>query len=364
MATTSGQTPETAFDAPRAAAFGERMLAALNQSAIVLMVSIGHRTGLFDVMARHDWLTVAALAQAAGCTERYVREWLGAMVTGGVVDYDPAGDTYRLPPEHAAALTRAAVPNNLAATAQWIPVLAAVEDRIVECFRSGGGVPYAAYPRFHDVMAEENEQTTLSALPDGILSIAPGLIDRLQAGSEALDVGCGAGRVSLRLAQAFPNSRFTGVDFSEDGIARAQAEAERLGVRNACFRVGDAAHDIEADAYDLVTTFDAVHDQAAPRAVLRAIHTALRPGGVYLMQDIGVSTHLHENIGHPLAPFIYTISCLHCMTVSLAAGGEGLGAAWGEHQARALLQEAGFTDVTLHRLPHDIQNYYYVCRKQ
>lgn len=354
---------EPAFDHDRAQRFAERMVGALNQSAVVLMTSIGHRTGLFDTLARHGRLTSAELAAAAGLDERYVREWLGAMVTGAVVEYHLDDQTYRLPPEHAAALTRAAVPNNVAATAQWIPVLAGVEDRIVECFRAGGGVPYSAYPRFHAVMAEESEQTVLAALVEHILPIVPGLVERLHAGLDAVDVGCGSGRVSLLLARTFPNSRFTGLDCSTEGIARARAEAHRLGLANVRFAVRDAARGLGDAAYDLVTTFDAVHDQAAPREVLRHIHAALRPGGVYLMQDIGVSSHLHENASHPLAPFIYTISCLHCMTVSLSAGGEGLGAAWGEQVARTLLAEAGFADVVLHTLPHDGQNFYYVCGK-
>jgi 2-polyprenyl-3-methyl-5-hydroxy-6-metoxy-1,4-benzoquinol methylase len=355
--------PESAFDKDKAQQFADRMTTAMNHAAIVLMTSIGHRTGLFDAMAGLGPVSSAEIAAAAALDERYVREWLGAMVTGGVIEHHVADQTYRLPPEHAAALTRAAVPNNLAAGAQWIPVLAGVEEQIVACFRHGGGVPYSAYPRFHAVMADESEQTVLAGLLEHILPIAPGLVARLHQGIDAVDVGCGSGRASLLLAKTFPGSRFTGVDCSAEGIEAGRAEAARLGLDNVRFELQDAAAFSAPAAYDLVTTFDAIHDQAKPRQVLRNIHEALRPGGVYLMQDIGVSSHLHENATHPMAPFIYTISCLHCMTVSLAAGGEGLGAAWGEEQARRLLAEAGFGDVALHTLPHDPMNYYYVCSK-
>jgi hypothetical protein len=159
----------------RAEAFAEKMLGTINGAGLALMTSIGHRTGLFDTMAALAPSTSARVAEAAGLNERYVREWLGAMTTGGVVEYDPARGTYHLPPEHAAFLTRAASPNNLAVTTQFVAVLGAVEDRIVECFRAGGGVPYSAFGRFHETMAEESEQTVVAGLTDSILPLAPGL---------------------------------------------------------------------------------------------------------------------------------------------------------------------------------------------
>ena len=125
----------------------------------------------------------------------------------------------------------------------------------------------------------------------------------------------------------------------------------------------DAATKLDGAAlFDLVFTFDAVHDQAQPATVLSHIRRLLKPGGIYLMQDIDSATALEDNLDRPLAPFIYTISCMHCMTVSLAQGGQGLGAAWGEQLALAMLKDAGFGDIATHRLPHDIMNLYFVCR--
>ncbi len=347
----------------RAQAFAERLGGMLNDSALILMTSIGHRTGLFDVMAEAGAVTPAALARAAGLHERYVREWLGAMVTGRIVEHDPAAGSYRLPPEHAASLTRAAAPANLAVTAQWIPLLGSVEDRIVECFRQGGGVPYEAYPRFHVVMAEESDQTVLHPLVEQVLPLVPGLVARLREGIDVLDVGCGSGRAMNLLARTFPRSRFAGCDASAEGVAAARDEAARLGLDNVRFEQVDASRLAAAAAYDLVTTFDAVHDQADPAAVLTNIHRALRAGGVYLMQEIAGSSHLHENLDHPVGPLLYTVSCLHCMTVSLAAGGAGLGAMWGEQTATRMLGEAGFTGVVRHALPQDVMNYWYVASK-
>ena len=343
--------------------FSERMIDLLNGGAVMLMTSIGHRTGLFDTMADLPPATSAEIAGAAGLDERYVREWLGAMVTGHIVTYEPGGRTYHLPAEHAAALTRAAAPNNLAAFAQYMGLLGSVEDQIVDCFRQGGGVPYAAFPRFHEVMAEESGQTVIPALLDHILPLVPGLTGRLEAGIDVLDVGCGSGRALALMAETFKNSRFTGYDFSQVGIGRARDHARTRGLENLSFEVKDAAQMTDTEAFDLITTFDAVHDQARPAAVLAAIHRALRADGVYLMQDIGASSEVQNNIGHPVAPLLYTVSCMHCMTVSLAEGGDGLGAMWGMEKAQAMLDEAGFTEVTLHRLEHDFQNAYLVCRK-
>ncbi|HVP14366.1 MAG TPA: class I SAM-dependent methyltransferase, partial [Terriglobales bacterium] len=210
------------LDAARAEAFGEKMLGVLNGAGLALMTSIGHRTGLFDVMAAMPPAGAEKIAGEAGLSPRYVREWLGAMVTGGIVEYDAARRSYALPAEHAAWLSREARPNNLATSAQWIAVLGGVEDEIVECFERGGGVPYAAFGRFHAVMAEESDQTVVAALEEGILPIVPGLRARLESGIDVLDVGCGAGRALNLLARRFPMSRFTGYDLSAEGVAAAK----------------------------------------------------------------------------------------------------------------------------------------------
>src|SRR5918997_1079416 len=210
------------IDQARAEAFAERMLGTINEAAVALMASVGHRTGLFDAMSGLAPSTSGEIATAAGLDERYVREWLGAMVTGGIVEHDPEDATYVLPAEHARWLTRAASPENIAVTTQWIPLLGSVEDGIVESFRDGGGVPYSAYPRFHEVMAEESAQTTVAALLDSILPLAPGLIEKLRAGCEVLDIGCGRGRAIILLAESFPASTFTGYDFSAEAIDAAR----------------------------------------------------------------------------------------------------------------------------------------------
>ncbi len=343
-------------------AFQSRTVEMFNQAALTLMMSVGHRTGIFDVLAKLPPASSKAIAEAGGYSERYVREWLGSMVTGGIVDYDPAKKTFHLPAEHAASLTRASVPNNLAQIAQWIPILGHVEDHILQAFRDGKGVGYECYHRFHPVMAEESDQTVVASLVEHILPLVPGLIERLQQGIDVLDIGCGSGRAMNRLAATYPNSRFHGYDFSTEGVAAANDEARQQRLANVKFAARDVAAMTETGAFDLITAFDAIHDQAKPAAVLKNIAQALRPGGVLLMQDIKASSNLEENVDHPLGTFLYTVSCLHCMSVSLACGGPGLGAAWGRQLALTMLAEAGFKDVAVHELPHDMMNYYYIAR--
>jgi 2-polyprenyl-3-methyl-5-hydroxy-6-metoxy-1,4-benzoquinol methylase len=354
------------MDAAKAQAFAGRVLAALNDGSLCLMLSIGHRVGLFDVMSQSAPSTSEELAARAGLNERYVREWLGAMVTSKVVNVDPNTGRFSLPAEHAAFLTRAAVADNMAAFTQYIALLGSVEDDIVECFRKGGGVSYEKFGRFHEVMAEDSGQSVLSSLESHILPLVPGLADRLDKGIRVLDVGCGRGRIMNRLAELYPRSSFVGLDLSHQAIRFASAEASAKGLRNIQFQAADLSdfdERAEPDSFDLVTTFDAVHDQKAPLNVLKGIRRTLKPDGTYLMQDIGGTSHVHLDVDHPIGTFLYTVSCMHCMTVSLAQGGEGLGAMWGEDKTRDYLQRAGFRSIDTHRLAHDIQNNWYVVRK-
>lgn len=350
------------LDQAQVEAFAGRMLAVFNGATLALMTSIGHQTGLFDAMAGMPPATSREIAEAAGLNERYVREWLGAMVVGRIVDYDPGRGTYALPRAHAASLTRAAGPDNLAMFTQYIALLGNVEREIIECFRKGGGLPYAFYPRFQQLQAEETSRVFDATLIERTLPLVPGLVERLQGGIDVLDVGCGAGHAINLMARAFPKGRFTGYDLSEQGIAAGRAEARAMGLANVHFEVKDVAMSGERECYDLITAFDAIHDQAQPTKVLKEIFNALRPGGVFLMVDIAASSHLEENLDHLLGPSLYTFSTMHCMSVSLAANGEGLGAMWGGQVARQKLAAAGFTRVDVVRVPGDVLNNYYIAR--
>ncbi|HEY0854763.1 MAG TPA: class I SAM-dependent methyltransferase [Devosia sp.] len=362
--TTATAVRETApaFDSARAEAFIGKFLGAMNSAAMILMTSVGHRTGLFDALAEASPCTSVELAKASGHSERYVREWLSVLTTSGVVDYEPATRRFTLPAEHAGWLTRAAAPNNVAANAQFISVIAGVEDEIVEHFHDGHGVHYHEYGRFHEVMGEHTGQNIVMNLIDKVLPLVDGGIAALQRGIDVVDVGCGAGGVLLLLAETFPNSRFTGIDLCADAYEAAEAEAKRKGLTNLAFQELDIATVGKLGDYDLVLAFDAVHDQRDPQEMLRTVRRSLKPGGAYLMVDIGGSSKLENNLDHPLGAYLYAVSTMHCTPVSLAQGGVGLGTMWGVELAQEMLGKAGFAEITMTRLPHDPFNAYFVAR--
>ncbi len=339
------------------------MMGVIDGASTALLVSIGHQTGLFDTLAGLEPATSAEIARAGGLNERYVREWLGGMVTAGVVEYDSTTKHYLLPPEYAAVLTRAAGPDNLAVLAQFLPLFGGIEQKIIGCFHAGGGLPYSEYPRFHTVMAEMSGEVFDAGLIDVILPLSAGLTERLRAGADVADFGCGRGHAINVMAQAYPDSRFVGIDFSEEGISAGEAEATRLGLANATFQQADVAALAATDAFDVITVFDAIHDQARPDQVLANIYRALRPGGVFLMVDIKASSQLEDNIGVPLRTYFYTASVMHCMSVSLALDGAGLGTAWGRQMAESMLNTAGFGEVQVAEIESDPANNYYIARK-
>jgi SAM-dependent methyltransferase len=351
------------LDPAKTEAFAGQMIGMLNGAATALMVSVAHRLGLFDKLATMPPSTSEQIAKATGLNERYVREWLGNMTTYRILEHDAAKGTYWLPAEHAASITRAAGPGNLASFAEFIALFGNVEDQVVESFQNGGGVPYSAFPKFQSLMGQLSGAVFDAVLIDVVMPLVPGLVDSLRTGIDAADVACGQGHAVNLLGKAFPNSRFTGYDFSAEGVAAGRAEAKEMGLKNASFEEKDAATLNGSKKFDLITVFDAIHDQAKPRKVLKGIADSLKPGGVFLCVDIAADSTHAGNMEHPMAPTFYAISTFHCMTVSLALGGEGLGTMWGRQQAHELLREAGFTSVEEKMVEGDMMNVYYVCRK-
>jgi 2-polyprenyl-3-methyl-5-hydroxy-6-metoxy-1,4-benzoquinol methylase len=351
------------YDNSKAEEFASKMFQFLNSGMLSLMISIGYKTGLFDIISQLKPSTSQEISQATQLNERYIREWLGAMVTGNIIEYDSLTEKYFLPKEHSAFLTRKSGIDNLAVLAQYVSLMGNVEDKIVECFRNGGGLPYSEYPKFQELQAEETARIFDSKLTNQILPLIPEIDNKLNDGIKVLDIGCGRGRAINLMGKAFSRSEFTGCDISHEGISSAKEEAKNMGLTNVQFEIKDALLVEELGKFDLITAFDTIHDQVQPTKVLKAINASLNNDGFFLMQDIAASSKVEKNIDSLLAPTLYTISTMHCMSVSLAFDGEGLGTMWGKELAVNKLTEAGFKDIKVKNVEGDIMNYYYVSRK-
>ncbi len=354
-------------------AFSRRMADILNHGALNLAMALGYRNRVFDVLEELGRpATVSEIAGASGLDPRYLREWLGVMATGRVVELsrNPEGEeAYLLPPEHAAFLTRKAGRANLGVYAQEIPLLASCALESVERgFRTGGGVPFSFYPDFQRFMTELANAAHRELLVERFIPAVDGgrLEARLRRGIRVCDLGCGEGVALNLMARAFPESRFTGIDVDEPAVETGRTEARKMGLGNAEYRVMDAAG-IEgmeglSERFDYVCAFDAIHDQPRPLETLRGVRHMLAPGGMFSMVEIDAVSDHAGNLDHPMGPFLYTVSLMHCMPVGLNDDGAGLGMMWGRERAEAMLREAGFEEIELEEMAHDPFNMHFLCR--
>jgi 2-polyprenyl-3-methyl-5-hydroxy-6-metoxy-1,4-benzoquinol methylase len=361
-----------AADTPKP--FAEKLTDILNYSAINLAMAIGYQTGLFDVMDTFDSpQTLQAIADKADLNPRYIKEWLGVMVTGDIVELSGGADEknrYYLPKEHGDLLARRAGNSNLGVYTQEVPLLTAgAMEAVVEGFSTGDGVTYDHYPKFQAFMSQLADAKHRQVLVDQFLpAVDEGrLIKELQSGIRVCDLGCAAGVALILMADAFPESSFVGIDISREAIETARSEAARQQLSNLEFVISDAATLKEnpevQGAFDYVTAFDAIHDQTRPLEVLQAVHHILAPGGRFSMVDIAARTNLADNLGHPMGPFLFTVSLMHCLPVGLVDGGRGLGMMWGREKAVEMLKEAGFENVQVQVIPEDPFNLHYLSSK-
>lgn len=351
---------DLAINTERTEVFEQKLQQMIYQGGLCLMISIGHRTGLLDVMGNIDCATSQEIAARAGLQERYVRDWLAAMASGGIVEYDEMFKTYRLPGEHAALLTRATGLKNYAINLQWFSIFGKMEDDIVRCFRDGGGAPESIFADLQSKLAAEKSESDINGLFKYVLPLVPSLIMRLCEGLDVLDLGCSDGATLMELALAFPKSRFVGYDLSQEQIEKARYIAKERGIENVAFFNRDFAQIHAIEAFDLITAFDVMHDQTYPFQVLDEVYAALRPEGIFLMQDIAHSNQSTANLKNPLAPILYAISCMRSMTTSAQ---QTVGMKWGDEAVDQLLNAVGFEQIEVHALPHDLLNHFYVATK-
>lgn len=355
-------------------AFASKLTDILNAGALNLAMGLGYRLGIFDALdALDDPVEVDAIAERTGLDARYLREWLGVMVCGGVVRLVQAEedeDRFQLPREHADLITRRAGSANLGVYTQEIPLLTrCAMDEVLQGFRTGRGVAYDNYPRFQQFMGQLADAKHRQVLVRTFLPSVDGgaIVRRMASGIRVCDLGCAEGLALILMAEAFPRSTFVGLDICDEALEKARDEAARRGLSNVVFINRDAATLGEtsgmAGSFDYVTAFDAIHDQTRPLAALRGVHALLKPEGAFSMVDIAAGSRLADNQAHPMGPFLYTVSLMHCMPVGLVDGGRGLGMMWGREKAVAMLQEAGFEQVTVTEIPQDTFNLHFFCRK-
>ena len=326
-------------------AFLGKVLSDTSGLTTTIMASIGDRLGLFRKLAESS-ATSEELAQRTHCDERYVREWLCAMTSAGYTTYDPASSRFTLPAAHMPVLVQESGPMFFGGIHQWVTALARQVEPLIQAFRDGGGVPQAAYDEITWDGQERFTNTWFESLLIPVwMPLMPKVHARLERGTTLADVGCGRGRAIVKLAQAYPNSRFVGYDVYGPSIEHAKRLAQQAGVTERVrFQQLDASQGLP-EQYDLITTFDVIHDAAKPRELLRTIRAALQPDGIYVCLEINAAETLEQNAG-PLGSFLYGFSVLYCMTSSLAEHGEGLGTmGMPESKVRALCTEAGFSKV-------------------
>jgi 2-polyprenyl-3-methyl-5-hydroxy-6-metoxy-1,4-benzoquinol methylase len=322
---------------------------------------IGDRLGIFRAMAGAGPLSSEELAQKTGLNERYVREWAKAMVASEYIDYDAATGKFVMTPEQAAVLTNETFPYFVGGCFHFAIPHIAITHEIMEKFKHGGGISYAELP---EEVVESIERFWRPGYENFLakdwLGGVPGLIEKLEKGIQVLDVGCGCGQSSVAMARAYPKSHFTGIDYDSRSTSRAKELAKKNNVSNLDFITAPADQIPAGKKYDLICAFDCIHDMVKPTDTLRAIRNALSPDGVFLWGEPNASDNPVEN-RNPVGKAFITLSPFHCMTVSLAYGGEATGTVMGEKGARALAEKAGFSRFEKLGIQHPF-NQFFACR--
>jgi SAM-dependent methyltransferase len=339
-------SPQTQLDPAKQEAFAGRVISDVSATMSTLLATMGDRLGLFKDLAKNGPCTSAELASRTQIQERYAREWLGGMASAGYLEYEPTSGSFRLPVEHAAALADEAGPFFCGGFYGMLPAMVGILDPLMKAFREGGGVPQSSYDTgFWDGLERFTGVWFENLLLQQWVPAMPNVEEKLTHGAVVADVGCGRGRALIKLAQAFPNSRFVGYDVFPPAVEEAGVRAKAAGLGDrATFQHLDASEGIP-QKFDIITTFDVVHDAVDPLGLLKQIKAALNSDGIYVCLDVNCSGKLEENAG-PFGSMFHGVSVLYCMTTSLANGGAGLGTlGFHEGKVRELCADAGFSDV-------------------
>jgi 2-polyprenyl-3-methyl-5-hydroxy-6-metoxy-1,4-benzoquinol methylase len=304
---------------------------------------IGDRLGIFRALAEHGPLTSAGLAERTGLNERYIREWSAAMAASGYITYRPEDATFSMTPEQVLVLVTRN-PLNLAGGLVYAITCIRQLPKLMDAFRDGGGVAFSEFgPEIVEAINRLLAPGYELFVSHQWIPAIPELHERLRTGAEVAEVGSGAGQALIPVARAFPQSRFTGYEIDATGIEQARIKADEAGVAGrVTFEQVPAEEIPDEHRYDLIMAFNCIHDMSNPRGALRGMFRGLKPDGTVLWAEAKVSDRLEENLNRR-GRMLYGASVMHCMTVSLADGGEGLGNVVGPGTARAMATEAGFS---------------------
>ena len=327
------------MDRNKISAFADRFVNIAAGATTMGLLAVADRSGLSAYLGEFPTGTADEIADGAGLDQRYVLEILSGLAAAGVVEYESEGQAFTLPPEHALFISTELSPYFVGGWFDLLPSAMAQIDGITVATREGGGVAFDEYANIVEGVDRGNGPSQRALLTTKWLPAIEGMADLLNEGARVADVGCGAGTAALIMAQAYPNSQIVGFDVSEESISLAASRAE--GIQNVEFHVSGAEEIPTEPGFDLITTFDVIHDLVDPLAGMTRIRNALTPGGRYLMMEPNASSDLEDNL-HDRGALLYGISALHCMTQSLAHGGAGLGTAWGSRRAEQMARQAGF----------------------
>jgi SAM-dependent methyltransferase len=358
-----GGAGTSGVDRKAAAEFAHRLIEIYGHATTTALIDLGYRLGLFEAL-RGAPRSSRELARRAKVTERYAREWLHGLAAAGIVGYQASTGRFDLPAERAECLAGGS-PLMVAPGSRMVTMGIGRLGEVERAFRTGGGVPYARYlPEAPEVLDDLGRRRYDIAFVGRYLALAPGLPEALAGGLDVADWGCGSGHVLNLVARAYPRSRFTGLDVSSSALASGRAEAGRWGLRNVRFVRADPSRRRERNRYDMVLMLDTIHDQGDPGRWLRAARTALRPGGLLLAVEPRASSRLEDNVGSPEAVYLYGLSVLYCLPVSLAEGSAGLGTAWGTERALALFRASGFDRIDTRDAPMNSMAIVYLARTE
>jgi len=354
------------LDQQKLEAYVQKVMGNITAGMTTVISAVGDKLGLYQAIHKLHSTTSEELARETSLSERWLREWLRHQACAGLIEYEADSDRFSLSPEAVVVLLDETHPSNFAGGFEGIVSTFGSLPQLAEAFHSGLGLSYDDHG---EGCASGIERMTAWSkeymLVPKILPMVPGIVEKLERGVMVADVGCGAGRALIVMAESFPNSTFVGYDTSEHALARGNNSLSTLGLDNIRFVNPDEEAMPQVGTFDLITTFDVVHDVPYPAELIAAIFDALKADGVWLCEDIKSFPSFKDNLDqNPMATLMYGFSMLVCLSSSMSRpDGAGLGTlGFNEDVARTMTREAGFAQFSRLDYENPMNNFYLIHR--